>query len=107
VGAEPDESSYETEFGLAEIYAESICSPAAVPAFLVYCRQEAREVLTTYWTAVLAIAAALEAAGSITGEEIDVEIAEAVARKGVETEKARRATRRRWLSGPRSSFAIV
>jgi hypothetical protein len=91
-GAEPDGLACKTDDALVTIYAESICSPIAVPAFIQYARVEARAVLKRYWSAVQAVAAALEAAGSLTGAEIDAAIADAIERKAAEAEKARRVS---------------
>jgi hypothetical protein len=60
---------------LSRIYAESICAPAAVPAFLEYVRQEATALLVSQRHVLRAAAEALEAHGSLTGPEIDIIIA--------------------------------
>jgi hypothetical protein len=96
-GAKPDELACQTDLRLAEIYAGSICSPAAVPAFLEYSRQEARAILKTYLFTVQAVAASLETAGSLTCEEIDFAISDAIERSAAKAEKARRANMARMI----------
>jgi hypothetical protein len=52
-----------TDKTLSRIYAESICTPAAVPAFLEHARQEATALLASQRHVLKALAEALEAHG--------------------------------------------
>ena len=58
-----------TDKTLSRIYAESICAPAAVEAFLEYARQEATALLVSQRHVLKALAEALEARGSLTGPD--------------------------------------
>jgi hypothetical protein len=75
---------------LSRIYAESICAPAAVPAFLEYVRQEATALLVSQRHVLEALADALEARRTLDTMAIDVVIAAAVCKADKEQEKARR-----------------
>ena len=67
-----------TDKTLSRIYAESVCAPAAIEAFLEYARQEAAALLVSQRHVLEVLADTLEARGSLTGPEIDTIIAEAV-----------------------------
>jgi hypothetical protein len=75
---------------LSRIYAESICAPAAVPAFLEYVRQEATALLVSQRHVLEALADALEARRTLDTMAIDVVIAAAVCKADKGQEKARR-----------------
>jgi hypothetical protein len=72
----PDEPG-ETDMALARLYTGTICAPRAVPAYLEFCRVEADAILQQHWSAVTAVAEALQARRTLTGEEIDEIIATA------------------------------
>jgi hypothetical protein len=54
---------------LSRIYAESICAPSAIEAFLEYARQEATALLVSQRHVLEALAEALEVHGSLSGPE--------------------------------------
>ncbi len=83
-----------TDKTLSRIYAESICTPAAVSAFLEYARQEATALLVSQRHVLKALAEALEARGSLTGPDIDTIIAKAVQSHLLAQEQARREAMR-------------
>ena len=93
-----------TDKTLSRIYAESICAPAAVPAFLEYARQEATALLVSQRHVLEALADALEARGSLTGLEIDMTIAKAVQSHFLAQEQARREAMTR-MSARASAFS--
>jgi hypothetical protein len=66
-----------TDLQLARIYAASCHAPAAVEAFLEYCRAVAASILVDHFGALKAVAQALDASGMMTGAELDVVIFEA------------------------------
>jgi hypothetical protein len=79
---------------LSQIYAESICAPVAVPAFLEYARQEATALLVSQRHVLEALAEALEAHGSLSGTEIDIIIADTIQTRLLAQEQTRREAMR-------------
>ncbi|MGO9236674.1 MAG: hypothetical protein ACLP4V_22340 [Methylocella sp.] len=72
-----DNEAGSTDLRIAEIYGATVCSRAALPAFLTYCRTEAAEILRAHWLAIPAIAEALDRNGTLSGGELDELISEA------------------------------
>jgi hypothetical protein len=68
------------------------CSPAAVEAFLIYARTEARELIRLHRHLVQVIADALIERRTMDGTEIDVIVADASAREALRVEQERRTT---------------
>jgi hypothetical protein len=83
-----------TDKTLSRIYAESVCAPAAIEAFLEYVLQEAAALLVSQRHVLEVLADTLEARGSLTGPEIDTIIAEAVQSHLLAREQGRREAMR-------------
>jgi hypothetical protein len=76
----------------AEQFARLMCiHPDAVADFVAYARHEARALLAEHAPVVRALAEALLAEGTLTGERIDVVIAQALVRADQAAERKRRA----------------
>ena len=103
---DPEDSS---DMELARIYAGSIAAPAAVEAFIAYCRIEAAALLRAHWHCVQAVAECLEEAKTLTGAEVSETIAEAAGARAFQEERARR---RRWAetiarAGAHATFKLT
>jgi hypothetical protein len=61
-----------TDLRLAKIYAATICQPGAINAYLEFARQQASEILKSYWHAVEAVARTLDARKTLAGADIDL-----------------------------------
>jgi hypothetical protein len=86
--------NWKTDLQLAKIYAATICQPAAISAYLHFAAQEAKAILQTHWSAVDALAAALEGRQTLDGVTVDSIIAKAVQQDALELEWRRRQRRR-------------
>jgi hypothetical protein len=82
--------SADSDLQLANLYAGTVCAPAAIPAYLAFARQQARAILQSHWYTVLAPATALDREGTLTGETIDRIISQAEATAEHHREVARR-----------------
>jgi hypothetical protein len=80
----------DSDLQMAEMYAGTICSPAAVPVYLAFARQQARAILQSHWYTVLALATVLDREGTLTGETIDRIVSQAEAAAEHHREVARR-----------------
>jgi hypothetical protein len=76
----------------AQAYARSVCrSKAGAEHFLNLCRAETEQMLREHAHVVRALAAELRAKRAMTGQEVDVCTARAVADKSIAEERARRS----------------
>jgi hypothetical protein len=66
-----------TDLQLARIYAATICQPGAINAYLEFARQQASEILKSYWPAVETLAQGLDCQGTMAGDAIDLVISRA------------------------------
>ena len=81
-----------TDYIVARMYARSVVmSDEAVPSFVAACRADATQILKTHWSAVEAVAAALDERKMLTGADIDTIIIEAEQRAVHVAELQRRA----------------
>jgi len=81
-----------TDYTVARMYARSIVhSDEAVPSFVESCRADAVKILRDHWGAVEAVAVALDARKTLTGEEIDAIIYGAESKALHDAELRRRA----------------
>ncbi|MGO9237265.1 MAG: hypothetical protein ACLP4V_25490 [Methylocella sp.] len=87
-----DPLSNSLDQALSRIFAASVCAVNAIVPFLCYCEAEATALLMEQRHVLDALAAALQAAGSIDATKIDEVICEAVSARALEAEKARRKT---------------
>jgi len=79
-----------SDLAIAKVYAASIAAPGAIDAYLDFCRRSAEAILRDHWPAVLALASALDAKGTLDGATIDATIAEAEFQVSHRAELARR-----------------
>lgn len=82
--------SWETDLTLARLYASTICHPGAVAPYLHFAATEARAILKTWRLPLDALAEALEARRTLSGEMVDQILAAAVCEAAMRAEMARR-----------------
>jgi hypothetical protein len=92
----------------AEQFARLMCvHPDALDAFVAYCRREAALLLNEHASVVCALAEELLEKLTLTGEQIDVVIANALVRADLAAERKRRAAAVRMLESAKAFAAIA
>jgi len=90
-GFSRDLESQSTDVEIARIYGRTcVISDDGVASFMAACRADAIQILKAHWHAVEAIALALDARGTLTGDDIDLIIFEAEAEVERRAELSRR-----------------